>query len=52
MPTFEHAAVKIAYQTQGTGPPVLFVQGVTIARPELVNALLVEHLAAAEAARG
>lgn len=39
MPTFEHAAAKIAYQTQGTGPPVLFVQGVGVPgsgwRPQL-----------------
>jgi pimeloyl-ACP methyl ester carboxylesterase len=30
MPTFEHVAAKIAYQTQGQGPPVLFIQGVGV----------------------
>ena len=30
MPTFEHAAAKIAYQGQGAGPPVLFIQGVGV----------------------
>ena len=39
MPTFEHAAAKIAYQTQDTGPPVLFIQGVGVPgsgwRPQL-----------------
>jgi len=39
MPTFEHAAAKIAYQGQGAGPPVLFIQGVGVPgsgwRPQL-----------------
>lgn len=30
MPTFEHFNTKIAYQTQGDGPPVLFIQGVGV----------------------
>jgi pimeloyl-ACP methyl ester carboxylesterase len=30
MPTFEHPAAKIAYQLRGTGPPVLFIQGVGV----------------------
>jgi pimeloyl-ACP methyl ester carboxylesterase len=39
MPTFEHADAKIAYQGQGAGPPVLFIQGVGVPgcgwRPQL-----------------
>lgn len=30
MPTFKHADTEIAYQTQGVGPPVLFIQGVGV----------------------
>lgn len=39
MPSFEHATAKIAFQTQGAGPPVLFIQGVGVPgggwRPQL-----------------
>ncbi|MBI2502526.1 MAG: alpha/beta fold hydrolase [Candidatus Latescibacteria bacterium] len=39
MPTFEHADAEIAYQVQGDGPPVLFIQGVGVPgsgwRPQL-----------------